>query len=574
MNRTFRRAGLSAAIAALLASGAWATDDIEFQRAQSAVFPMTPEQIRQFREAHDATQRAGNDGELSGEAQRRGTALNIDLTSGATGQVGQLVLGYATTVMVTGENGAPWPIEKVYSGNGNAVSAEQASEENPVSALLTVRMPWVETNLSIFLRGKPEPVTIFLRTSADPVDGLHSRINVRVAGNPPGTLPLPVRNTGVVSDAMMNAINHSPGSEWRAYPLGKSSGLLPFRINLWSAPDGKGAIVRLGNGAAMRQPDWKTQATSTDTTVRVYEFETMPLLMQVVDRDGVRYSVQIDNPVATLASRDPKPTMNVTAASAVESVAAGPIPAHAATPAPPVTNSPGVADHQEYTVRPGDTLRAIAERHGRDYRELAAWNSLTPPYTIYPGQRLRVALRQANDPAVVSGAEAVDRYRPADASFRASGISLTGGRSTAEAPAVGGTGRSGSAPAEAPSRSEQDLEQLKRTYARLKADDASAASPSTELTPATMPAASTPLRVWTLDNRKTLKENLDAWASEAGWHLVWDLSVDYPVAAPASFGGDFVQATEAVMHSLQDAGSPIGAKAYDGNRVMRILRIR
>ncbi len=570
MNRTFRRAGLSAAIAALLASGAWATDDIEFQRAQSAVFPMTPEQIRQFREAHDATQQAGNDGEQSGEAQRRGTALNIDLTSGASGQVGQLVLGYATTVMVTGENGAPWPIEKVYSGNGNAVTAEQASEENPVSALLTVRMPWVETNLSIFLRGKPEPVTIFLRTSADPVDGLHSRINVRVAGNPPGTQPLPVRNTGVVSDAMMNAINHSPGSEWKAYPLGKSSGLLPFRINLWSAPDGKSAIVRLGNGAAMRQPDWKTQATSTDTTVRVYEFETMPLLMQVVDRDGVRYSVQIDNPVATLASRDPSPTMNVTAASAVESVAAEPIPARTATPVPPVTNFPGVADHQEYEVRPGDTLRAIAERYGRDYRELAAWNSLKPPYTIYPGQRLRVALRQERHPeGVVSGAEAVDRYRPADASFRASGISLTGGRSAAEVPTTSRSGGGGSAPAGEPSRSEQDLEQLKKTYARLKADDASEASPSTDPAPEI-----TPLRVWTLDSRKTLKENLEAWANEADWHLVWDLSVDYPVAAPARFGGDFVQATEAVMQSLQAAGSPIGAKAYDGNRVMRILRIR
>lgn len=45
----------------------------------------------------------------------------------------------------------------------------------------------------------------------------------------------------------------------------------------------------------------------------------------------------------------------------------------------------------DYTVRRGDTLYSIAWRYGRDYRELAAWNGIRPPYTIYIGQRLRTA---------------------------------------------------------------------------------------------------------------------------------------------------------------------------------------
>ncbi|PLW82545.1 peptigoglycan-binding protein LysM [Kineobactrum sediminis] len=44
-----------------------------------------------------------------------------------------------------------------------------------------------------------------------------------------------------------------------------------------------------------------------------------------------------------------------------------------------------------YTVRRGDTLYAIAFRFGQDYRALAMANSIEPPYTIYPGQRIRVA---------------------------------------------------------------------------------------------------------------------------------------------------------------------------------------
>lgn len=43
-----------------------------------------------------------------------------------------------------------------------------------------------------------------------------------------------------------------------------------------------------------------------------------------------------------------------------------------------------------YRVQRGDTLYSIAFRHGVDYRELASWNGINPPYTIYVGQELRV----------------------------------------------------------------------------------------------------------------------------------------------------------------------------------------
>ena len=42
------------------------------------------------------------------------------------------------------------------------------------------------------------------------------------------------------------------------------------------------------------------------------------------------------------------------------------------------------------TVMRGDTLFSIAWESGRDYRELAAWNRIAPPYIIRPGQKLRL----------------------------------------------------------------------------------------------------------------------------------------------------------------------------------------
>lgn len=43
-----------------------------------------------------------------------------------------------------------------------------------------------------------------------------------------------------------------------------------------------------------------------------------------------------------------------------------------------------------YTVNKGDTLYSIAWDHGHDYRTVARWNGIDPPYTIYPGQEIRM----------------------------------------------------------------------------------------------------------------------------------------------------------------------------------------
>ena len=44
-----------------------------------------------------------------------------------------------------------------------------------------------------------------------------------------------------------------------------------------------------------------------------------------------------------------------------------------------------------HKVRKGDTLYAVSWKAGVDYKTLARWNGLKSPYTIYPGQRLRLS---------------------------------------------------------------------------------------------------------------------------------------------------------------------------------------
>lgn len=68
----------------------------------------------------------------------------------------------------------------------------------------------------------------------------------------------------------------------------------------------------------------------------------------------------------------------------------------ASVPPPRIMPSPGAiipnpnAPATDYTVRRGDTLYSIAWQHGLKISELARLNRLRAPYTIYPGQRLKV----------------------------------------------------------------------------------------------------------------------------------------------------------------------------------------
>ncbi|MGD8484406.1 MAG: peptidoglycan DD-metalloendopeptidase family protein [Thioalkalispiraceae bacterium] len=47
-----------------------------------------------------------------------------------------------------------------------------------------------------------------------------------------------------------------------------------------------------------------------------------------------------------------------------------------------------VREHPFHVVSKGDTLYSIAWQAGHDYRKVARWNNISPPYRIHPGQRI------------------------------------------------------------------------------------------------------------------------------------------------------------------------------------------
>lgn len=84
-------------------------------------------------------------------------------------------------------------------------------------------------------------------------------------------------------------------------------------------------------------------------------------------------------------------------------------------------------------------------------------------------------------------------------------------------------------------------------------------------------AASPPARWEIAPSDGTIHATLARWAASAGWQLVWELQVDYPIESRATLQGSFEDAVATVARSLQETSAPARAIFYSGNQVLRIV---
>lgn len=89
--------------------------------------------------------------------------------------------------------------------------------------------------------------------------------------------------------------------------------------------------------------------------------------------------------------------------AACASNAPAPVEMRTGGAAPALESVPAVARPGYYIVKRGDTLYSIARQFGRDFHEVASWNSLSDPSVIEVGQELRVV-----PPGMVPGAMSAD----------------------------------------------------------------------------------------------------------------------------------------------------------------------
>ncbi len=75
-------------------------------------------------------------------------------------------------------------------------------------------------------------------------------------------------------------------------------------------------------------------------------------------------------------------------------------------------------DGNTYVVTEGDTLYAIALYSGNDYRDIAKWNKISPPYTINIGQALVIRQNSVNKPSLPPPSKSTAPTTPANITKR------------------------------------------------------------------------------------------------------------------------------------------------------------
>ena len=93
---------------------------------------------------------------------------------------------------------------------------------------------------------------------------------------------------------------------------------------------------------------------------------------------------------------------------------------------------------------------------------------------------------------------------------------------------------------------------------------------TTDSVPPAPPNSNLPaeLRDWRLSADTSLRENLDAWATAAGWNLEWATTHDYWIAHSVDFRFTFKDAVTAVLEHYRSAPTPLTATFYTGNAVL------
>ena len=88
----------------------------------------------------------------------------------------------------------------------------------------------------------------------------------------------------------------------------------------------------------------------------------------------------------------------------------------------------------------------------------------------------------------------------------------------------------------------------------------------------TTPVYSSNSSTWLLSKDKTLKENVQSWAKQAGWVVSWD-APDYRIIADVTLTGP-IDSNDGpiarVIAAYKNAEQPLSAKLSEGNKVIRI----
>lgn len=94
-------------------------------------------------------------------------------------------------------------------------------------------------------------------------------------------------------------------------------------------------------------------------------------------------------------------------------------------------------------------------------------------------------------------------------------------------------------------------------------------SADAEIIPVSNPAGMG-VRSWEIVKGEMLKAQLERWATDAGYTLIWSAHNDYEMQSDSTFNGPFKDAVKAFFGALQSNGHALRVTIFEGNNVMEV----
>lgn len=235
-----------------------------FNDVLQKTMPMTPEQIHQFKQAVDSTQRAVA-APANAPPKPMSSTLLVSLAPGEQPPAIKMSQGFISSLVFVDASGAAWPIEAYDLGNSQAFNVQWDKTTNVM--MIQPLQPYTYANLAVRLKGLTPPVMLTLVPGQAVVD---YRVDLTVMGQGPNSNGESSRG-GFPKDA--NAIL-----------LGVLDGIPPEGSQVLTVSEGAGQAWLSGDLLYFRSrytvlsPAWLDSMQSPDG-MHAYQLPVTPLLL-------------------------------------------------------------------------------------------------------------------------------------------------------------------------------------------------------------------------------------------------------------------------------------------------------
>jgi intracellular multiplication protein IcmK len=166
-----------------------------FKNVLQDAFPLTPEQIKQLRNALDDTQRATAAEAYDAPPQPTSSSMVVSLAPGSTPPAIRLARGFVSSLVFIDSSGAPWPIQAYDLGNPTAFDIKWNQKDNTL--MVQARSAYTYGNLAVVLEKLDTPVMLTLIPGQKVVD---YRVDLRIQGLGPNAVPM-IQGVGMPDQA-------------------------------------------------------------------------------------------------------------------------------------------------------------------------------------------------------------------------------------------------------------------------------------------------------------------------------------------------------------------------------------